>query len=147
MSKGGQALACKKMVDDDEYNRYGVVAGTKVDAVTRRVETFVDKPGKARAPSDLASVSGYLLTPDIFTYIEAAASSFDGSGELMIQPMIQRMIDDGMPIYAREITSGTYYDTGDKLEYLKTVIDFGLMHKYLGPALRKHITTYINSEA
>ena len=49
------------------------------------------------------------------------------------------MIDDGHSYYACEIQNGTYYDTGDKLEYLKTVIDFGLSHEELGPELRAHL--------
>jgi UTP-glucose-1-phosphate uridylyltransferase len=49
------------------------------------------------------------------------------------------MIDDGQNFYAREIVGGTFCDTGDKLEYLKTVIDFGLAHEELGPALRAHL--------
>lgn len=136
---GGQVLACKKIILDDEYDRYGVVAGDPTDDVTRNVSKFVEKPGKANAPSDLASVSGYLLTPEIFEYIEQANESFDGQGELMLQPIMQQMINDGHGVYAREITGGTFYDTGDKLEYLKTVIDFGLEHPKLGAELRQHL--------
>ena len=135
----GVVLACKRMLNDDEYDRYGVVAGESVDDTALRVEKFVEKPGKANAPSDLASVSGYLLTAEIFEYIERATQEFSGHGELMIQPFIQQMIDDGYGVFAREITNGKYYDTGDKLEYLKTVIDFGLNHPTLGPALRDHL--------
>ena len=57
----------------------------------------------------------------------------------MLQPVVQQMIDDGHSYYACEIQNGTYYDTGDKLEYLKTVIDFGLSHEELGPELRAHL--------
>ena len=52
------------------------------------------------------------------------------------------MIDDGYTHHAIEIKNGHYYDTGDKLEYIKTVLDFGLEHPELGPSLR----TYINSK-
>ena len=57
----------------------------------------------------------------------------------MIHPIVQAMINDGWGVYAREITDGKFYDTGDKLEYLKTMIDFGLDHPKLGPALREHL--------
>jgi UTP--glucose-1-phosphate uridylyltransferase len=131
------------MVGDDEYDRYGVVAGEDADDATIKVSKFVEKPGKANAPSDLASVSGYLLTPEVFDYIERASDDHEGNGELMIQPIMQQMIDDGFGVYAREITNGKYYDTGDKLEYLKTVIDFGLDHPKLGPDLREHLKTHL----
>lgn len=135
----GSVLACKKMIDDSEYDRYGVVAGEQADDTAIKVEKFVEKPGKANAPSDLASVSGYLLMPEVFDYIDKASAEFDGHGELMLQPIMQKMINDGYGVYAREITNGKYYDTGDKLEYLKTVVDFGLDHPMLGPALREHL--------
>lgn len=139
MKYGGSVFACKKIIDDDEYNRYGIVAGEVMDDATLSVRKIVEKPGKANAPSDLASVSGYLLTPEIFSYIEKANETFEGKGELMVQPIMQRMIDDGLPMFAREVTDGKYYDTGDKLEYLKTVIDFGLADPKLGPELEAHL--------
>jgi len=49
------------------------------------------------------------------------------------------MIDDGHNFYARKINDARYYDTGDKLEYLKTTVDFGLNHDDLGPALRAYL--------
>jgi UTP--glucose-1-phosphate uridylyltransferase len=57
----------------------------------------------------------------------------------MIQPVMQAMIDDGRTFYAKQIQDGTYYDTGDKLEYLKTVMDFALKHEELGPELRAYL--------
>jgi UTP--glucose-1-phosphate uridylyltransferase len=142
----GSVLACKKMTSDDENDRYGVVAGEDADDTTIKVEKFVEKPGKANAPSDLASVSGYLLTPEVFEYIDKASDAFDGQGELMLQPIMQQMIHDGYGVYAREITDGKYYDTGDKLEYLKTVIDFGLDHEKLGAPLRAYLDEKLKSE-
>jgi UTP--glucose-1-phosphate uridylyltransferase len=142
----GQVLACKKIVSDDEYDKYGVVDGAVVDDTLIKVAKFVEKPGKENAPSDLASVSGYLLTPKIFDYIDKASEDFDGNGELMIQPIMQQMIDDGEGVYAREIVGGVFYDTGDKLEYLKTVIDFGLMHDSLGGPLREHLKKRLSAQ-
>lgn len=135
---GGSVFACKTAKDDSEYDRYGFVAGDEVEKGVRKVNKVVEKPGKDAAPSNLASVSGYLLTPDIFPYLDKAVAAYE-SGELMIQPIMQSMMDDGLPFYAKEIQNGAYYDTGDKLEYLKTVIDFGLSHTELGPALQAYL--------
>lgn len=134
---GGSILACKKVEDDAEYDRYGIAAGDKIDEGILKVTKIVEKPGKANAPSDLASVSGYLLTPHIFSYIEEAIAGFadDDSKELMIQPIMQAMIDDGLGFHACEVANGTYYDTGDKLEYLKTAISFALERDDIGPEL------------
>lgn len=124
----GSVFACKTVNDDAEYDRYGIVAGKEIAPGLRLVENVVEKPGKVDAPSNLASVSGYLLTPAIFPYLDSAIRDFAG-GELMIQPIMQVMINDGHEFYAREIQNGQYYDTGDKLEYIKTVVDFALQRE------------------
>jgi nucleotidyl transferase len=136
----GAVLSCKKIIDDAEFDRYGIAAGQQLDDGTIAITNIVEKPGKANAPSDLASVSSYLLAADFFPYLERARQEFNGHGEFAIQPIMQRMIDEGHNFYGVEITNGTYYDTGDKLEYLKTIIDFGLRDNKLGPALRQHLT-------
>ena len=142
----GAVLSCKKITDDAEFDRYGVVNGQQVEDGVIKMTNIVEKPGKANAPSDLASVSSYLLPGEFFNYLEQGRSDFDGHGEFTIQPIMQRMIDDGHNFYGVEITNGTYYDTGDKLEYIKTVIDFGLNHQTLGPALKQFLQTRLNSE-
>lgn len=136
----GAILSCKKIVEDAEFDRYGVVNGQQVKDGVIKMTNIVEKPGKTNAPSDLASVSSYLLPGEIFGYLEKAKEKFDGHGEFTIQPIMQEMIDDGFDFYGVEITNGTYYDTGDKLEYLKTVIDFGLRDPNFGEDLRAHLT-------
>jgi UTP--glucose-1-phosphate uridylyltransferase len=135
---GGSVLACKTIIEDKEYDKFGVVGGKRLDDRTFEVDRVVEKPGKADAPSDLATVSGYLFQPEIVRYIEKAALDH-ADGELMVQPVMQQMIHEGYKFYARAIENGTFYDTGDKLEYLKTAIDFGLAHKDLGEPLRAHL--------
>jgi UTP--glucose-1-phosphate uridylyltransferase len=138
----GAVLSCKKVLTDDEYDRYGIVAGEKVADGLLKMTHIAEKPGKSDAPSDLASVSSYLLPAGFFDYLSAAAKdpqTLNGKGEFTFQPIMQKMIDDGYDFYGYEVKNGTYYDTGDKLEYIKTVIDFGLAHKDLGPELKKFI--------
>lgn len=138
---GGSILACKSVTDDQEYDRYGIAGGEQIAEGVIKVDTIVEKPGKAAAPSNLATVSGYLLTPHILTYIDEAiaAHKLDSNGELMIQPIMQAMINDGLAIYAKQIEGGRFYDTGDKLEYLKTAIDFALERPDMGPGLKKYL--------
>jgi len=135
---GGSVLACTRITEDADYSRYGIVGGETVTDALIKVNRIVEKPGKAAAPSSLASVSGYLLTPHIFSYLEEAAAKH-ADGELMIQPIMQAMIDDGLAMYAKEIENGSYHDTGDKLEYLKTAIDFALQREDMGPALQDYL--------
>ena len=138
-------FTCKPVIDDSEYDRYGIVAGESTGDGLMKISRIVEKPGKTNAPSNLASVSSYLLTGELFAYLERAKQSYNGHGEFTIQPIMQRMIDDGITHYACEIKNGTYYDTGDKLEYLKTVIDFGLKHDEMGDALRQYLQERLQS--
>lgn len=136
---GGAVLSCKKVVSDKEYDKYGIAAGDVIEDGLIKISHIVEKPGKEHAPSDLASVSSYLLNGRFFEYLEPAYQEYDGQGEFTFQPIMQKMINEGHSYFAYEIQNGTYYDTGDKLEYLKTVIDFGLLHDELGPDLLAHI--------
>jgi UTP--glucose-1-phosphate uridylyltransferase len=138
MAHGGSVLACKRVIEDEEYDRYGIAGGNELDAATMQVTRIVEKPGKAETPSNMASVSGYLLTPEIFGYIDRAIAEHQ-SCELMVQPIMQAMIEDGLPFFARMIQDGTYYDTGDKLEYIKTVVSFALDNPEMGTTLRSFL--------
>ena len=139
-------LTCKPVVTDDEYERYGIVAGEKIDDTLMKMSHIVEKPGKDNAPSHLASVSSYLLSGKIFGYIEQAKKTYDASGEFLIQPIMQQMIDDGYEHLAYAVQNGRYYDTGNKLEYIKTVIDFGLRSKEMSTDLQDYLTERLSEK-
>lgn len=137
---GGGVFACKRAVSDGEYDKYGFAAGESIDGGLIKKAHIVEKPGsKEQAPSNLASVSGYLLPPELLSYIENAAPDHI-EGEFTFQPFVQQMIDEGHNFYAKEIENGEFYDTGNPLEYLKTTIDFGLRHEAFGPELQKYLS-------
>jgi len=140
---GGSVITCVRRDSDADYGRYGYVAGEEVAPGLIDMTTIVEKPGsRENAPSDLASVSGYVFEPIMLDYLQKQLDSYDPSrGEFMIQDAMQKMIEDGHHIYGCEIQNGTYYDTGNPLEYLKTVYNFALKHPELGPALREYLQT------
>ncbi len=119
-------LACKRLSEDDEYDRYGVVKGEAIEPGLIRMSTIIEKPGKANAPSDLGSLGGYLLTPDIFPHLKKSLTMLESGKEFYIQTAMQMQIDNSGKLLAYEIKDSQYYDTGNKLEYLKTVFDFAL---------------------
>ncbi len=139
--RGGSVIACVQRDDDEDYKRYGYVAGKKVAPGLVDMTTIVEKPGsRDKAPSNLASVSGYVFDPIILEYLQKQQESHDPKkGEFMIQDSMQKMINDGHHIYGCDIKDGTYYDTGNPLEYLKTVFDFALERDDIGQALRDHL--------
>jgi len=126
--KGCPVLPCIRLTKDEDYDRYGVIAGKEITRSLIDMTTIIEKPGKKNAPSDLASVNGYLLTPEIFQYLAAIESSLKPGQEFYIQLAMQAMLNDGKKLYALEIQNGHFYDTGNKLEYLKTLVDFALQH-------------------
>jgi UTP--glucose-1-phosphate uridylyltransferase len=133
---GGSVLACVRRDGDADYKRYGYVAGEEISPGLVDMTTIVEKPGsRENAPSDLASVSGYVFEPALLEYLQKNLQTYEGKGEFMIQDAMQQMIDDGHHVYGCEIKDGTYYDTGNPLEYLKTVFEFALQRDDIAPAL------------
>lgn len=132
-------VSCIRLTKDEEYDRYGVVAGDDLGDGLIKMNTIVEKPGKKDAPSDLASVSSYLFKPQILPYIDKLSQGYDGKKELKIQDAMQEMINDGHHFYAQEIKNSKYYDAGNKLEYMKTVVDFALNRKDIGEDFRKYL--------
>jgi UTP--glucose-1-phosphate uridylyltransferase len=136
---GSSVLSCIRIDKDEDYDKYGIVAGNELSAGVLKLNTIVEKPGKQNAPSNLASVSGYLLTPDIFASIHKAKDMLEEGQELYIQKAMQIMMDEGKEIIACEIQNGKFYDTGNKLDYLKTVVDFALKHDDLRDEFKKYL--------
>lgn len=138
----GIILPSIRLASDVSYDRYGVLGGELVREGVMRVSNIVEKPGKANAPSSLASVGGYLLTPDVFPYLERGLANLQPDKEFYLtDEVIAPMLKDGYAVYGCEI-KGTRYDTGDKLEYLKTVVDFALNHE----ELRDEFTAFLRSK-
>lgn len=132
-------LPCIRLQHDDEYERYGVVSGEEIEPGVLRMDTIVEKPGKAAAPSDLASVTGYLLTPDVFSYIHASFDTYNESKEFIIQDAMQLMIRDGKQLLAFEVQQAKFHDTGNKLEYMKTIVEFGVKHPEIGADFTEYL--------
>jgi UTP--glucose-1-phosphate uridylyltransferase len=137
---GGSVLTCVRRDADDDYKRYGYIGGREISPGLVDVTTIIEKPGtRAKSPSDLATVSGYVFEPAILRYLDTALKSYDGKQEFMIQDAMQAMIQAGHHIYGREIQDGIYYDTGNQLEYLKTVFDFALAREDIAPELKRYL--------
>lgn len=137
---GGSVLTCVQRDAPDDYAKFGYVGGDQIDNGVIDVRTIIEKPGsKEAAPSSNASVSGYVLDPLILQYLQSQRDIYTSEGEFKIQEAMQNMIEDGHHIYGCEIQNGTFYDTGNKLEYLKTVFDFALRRSDIGPELADYL--------
>lgn len=127
----------------EDYERYGFAAGEQVEPGLVDTKTIIEKPGSESAPSNLATVSGFLLTPDIFTYLKQARSQLQEDQELYANEAIKLMIADGKRALTYEVQNGKYYDAGNKLEYLKTVVDFALMREDIKDAFKEYLKTIV----
>ncbi|MEI7838640.1 MAG: sugar phosphate nucleotidyltransferase [bacterium] len=132
-------LSVIKANSDEDYDRYGFAGGNLIREGIIDVNRIAEKPGKANAPSDLATCSGFLLTPDIFKYLHQALDELAEGRELYANDAFQLMVEDGKRIIAKEIENGRYYDAGNKLEYLKTVVDFALKRDDIADDFRKYL--------
>lgn len=135
------AIAAKEEAD---YRRYGFAGGKEIKPGIIDVKNIVEKPGSREAsPSDLATVSGFLFTPDIFKYLHRALKEMHDGTELYWNDALKLMLADNHRVLAYEAPGGRYYDAGDKLEYLKTVVDFAARRDDIGEEFRAFLKDYI----
>ncbi len=132
-------LASVKAKSDEDYDRYGFAGGEQIEDGLIDAKTIIEKPGKQNAPSDLATVSGFLLTPDIFGYLEQALNNLREGDELYYNDALKLMLGDGKRVLAYEIKDGKYYDTGNKIEYMKTIVEFALAHPGINGEFRQFL--------
>lgn len=141
---GGSILPSIRLKDDKAYDLYGVLGGEQVRPDVVKVSEIIEKPGASNAPSDFATVGGYLFTPKVFDYIDKGLENLQADTEFYVtSEVIAPMLADGEPFYGCEI-QGQRYDTGDKLEYIKTVVDFALARDDIGPELRDYLQNRLN---
>ncbi len=136
---GYSAMASVRAKSDADYDRYGFAAGNELEPGVIDCTTIIEKPGKANAPSDLANVSGFLFTPDIFDYLDTVLANLQPGQEFYYNDALKLMLKDGKHVLATEIKNGKYYDTGNKLEYMKTQIEYALKDE----SMRAELTQFI----
>jgi UTP--glucose-1-phosphate uridylyltransferase len=135
-------LPCLRISDDVDFDRYGVVGGSCVRDNILKVSEIIEKPGRDKAPSDFASIGGYLLTPAVFKYLEKGKRKLKAAQEFYAtDSVLQPMIADGQTFYACAIENSIRYDTGTPIDYLKTVFDFALERPDIGPELKTYLKT------
>ncbi|HET9441946.1 MAG TPA: UTP--glucose-1-phosphate uridylyltransferase GalU [Acidimicrobiales bacterium] len=126
----------------EQISAYGCAEVEPVDGRLVRVTSVVEKPAPEDAPSDLAVIGRYVLTPDIFEAIEQVAPG--AGGEIQLTDAISLLIDRG-GVYGYTFTEGRY-DTGNKLDYLKAVVELALDRDDLGPAFHEFLVELLQRE-
>lgn len=135
----GKSVIGVQEVPEDETYRYGIIDPKSKNRRLYEVEKFVEKPAPGTSPSNLAIMGRYILTPEIFDYLER--HEIGAGGEIQLTDAIERLnkVDD---VYAYDF-EGTRYDVGEKLGFVKTTIEYALksesMHDELIDYLEKMV--------
>ncbi|MEK7271275.1 MAG: UTP--glucose-1-phosphate uridylyltransferase GalU [Nitrospirota bacterium] len=133
-------LALQK-VPKTEIHRYGVIAGREIKKNFYEITDMVEKPKPSSAPSDLAIIGRYILTPDIFHFIEATSPG--KGGEIQLTDALKAILKKGS-IYGY-LFEGKRYDAGDKVGYLKATVELALKHPVVKDEFKEYLLNKISN--
>lgn len=139
-AKHGRSVVAVEQVPDENTSSYGIVA-VEDSADGQRMTQIVEKPQPEDAPSNLAVVGRYLLTPEIFTKLESTGRG--AGGEIQLTDAIADLLDD-TSVYAFPFT-GKRFDCGSKLGYLQATVECGLMHDDIGADFRAYLREFLEN--
>ncbi|MCW2677198.1 MAG: gtaB, partial [Modestobacter sp.] len=138
---GGAVIALLD-VGADNISKYGAVAVDESSSGGSivRITGLVEKPPADQAPSTLAIIGRYVLPPEVFAALRLTEPG--AGGEIQLTDALVRLVDDGVPVHG-VVFSGRRYDTGDRLDYLKAVVQLAVEREDLGPQLRPWLRKFV----
>jgi UTP--glucose-1-phosphate uridylyltransferase len=136
--KFGAPVVGVQEVPHDKVSSYGIIDGVEIAGNTWQVKRFVEKPDPEDAPSNLASVGRYIVTPEILRLLEKQKPGKDG--EIRLADAFTTYVDAGKQLYGH-VLSGKRYDCGNKLQFIIAQIELGLLH----PEVKEGLAEYLAS--
>ena len=134
---GGVVISGVKIEKKEDLKRYGIAELEHVEGNVHKITRIVEKPTPEEAPSNIATHGGYILPPEVFSALKRVKPG--KGGEIWLVDAINLLKKEGVPVYTVVIENGKYYDTGNKFEYLKTVVEFALQHEELNGDFKKFL--------
>lgn len=134
--KYGAPVAAIQEVPKKDVSSYGVIGGKKIDEKVWEVNEFVEKPAKEDAPSNLAIVGRYVLTPELLRHLPKQKPGKDG--EIRLADAFISHLKEKQPMYGCKF-DGERFDCGNKLQFIIAQIELGLHH----PEVKKKLRSYI----
>ncbi|MEK3764657.1 UTP--glucose-1-phosphate uridylyltransferase GalU [Solibacillus sp. FSL K6-4121] len=122
-------------VPDEDVHRYGIIDPVNTDSRLMQVNQFVEKPSLEDAPSNYAIIGRYILTPEIFLYLDEKKQG--AGGEIQLTDAIESL-NNIQRVFAYEF-EGRRYDVGEQLGFIETIIDFALEREDLSDGVKKYI--------
>ncbi|GAB2538105.1 UTP--glucose-1-phosphate uridylyltransferase GalU [Gracilibacillus alcaliphilus] len=135
--KTGGSVIGVQQVEHSDTHRYGIVDPREQQGKTYSVNRFVEKPEPGTAPSNLAIMGRYVLSPTIFQYLEN--QELGAGGEIQLTDAIQRL-NETQSVFAYDF-DGKRYDVGEKVGFIRTTIEFALENEEIGAEIRDIITS------
>jgi len=136
----GCSVVGVQTVGDDETDRYGIVDPCEQSGRRYQVKQFVEKPKLGTAPSNLAIMGRYVLTPEIFAHLDK--QEIGAGGEIQLTDAIQA-VNESEKVYAYDF-EGTRYDVGEKLGFVTTNIELALENEEIKDELKQYLAERLN---
>ena len=134
---GGMVISGVRIDKKEDLSRYGIADIEPVDKNIYKIKSIVEKPTPENAPSNVATHGAYILPPEIFKALKDLTPG--KGGEIWLVDAINNLKEQGVPLYTVLINNAKYYDTGNKLEYMKTTVDMALQHAEIGKEFRDYL--------
>jgi len=131
-----------QQVADEDTDRYGIVDPSTKEDRRYKVDHFVEKPKQGTAPSNLAIMGRYVLTPEIFTFLDK--QKIGAGGEIQLTDAIQ-MLNEIQEVYAYDF-EGERHDVGEKFGFVKTTLEFALQNEEIGADVAELIQSLVRQE-
>ena len=136
----GQSVIALEEVPQHKVSRYGIAGGEALGEGVIEIDRLIEKPSIEEAPSNLAIAGRYVFRPEIFKYIEETVPAKNNEIQLT-DAMVKMLKEHGM--YGLRF-AGKRYDIGNKLDFLKTNIEFGLRRDDIGPELAEYLKRIVS---
>lgn len=122
---------------EEDLSRYGIADLEPVEGNVYKIKKIVEKPSPEEAPSKIATHGAYILPPEIFGALRRVKPG--KGGEIWLVDAINLLKEEGMDTYAVVVDNAKYYDTGNKLEYMKTIVDIALKHDEVNGEFKEYL--------
>jgi len=132
---GGSVVGLSE-VENSKIGKFGVIDGVAVGDDVYEIKNFVEKPKPEDAPSNLAAVGAYVITPEVFNILSTMKAG--KSGEIRLADAFDVMLENNKALFGKKL-EGEWLDTGDKFNFIKATITLGLKNEEIGADLRAYI--------
>ncbi len=139
--KNATIVSTLKRDNPADYKLYGFVEGESQEPGFTRLNSIFEKPGYGNTKSTQASMFAGVFTPEVFPYLQQAHDNYvksSSKGEFLFWDAVNLMAKD-LPVYGAELSGLRYYDCGNKLEFLKAVVEMGLQHADVKDGLAEYL--------